>query len=579
MKNLKLVVLSVLLISCLIVLVQAQGIPQVAGGFPGENWSTANPSWELYNTNTGIWSLTTTIASPNGYEYKLDWDDVANSWNQEDPTGQNAWALITTANESITFYYETGVDTTWSPDTANMWNTANISTTGYTAQGFLSWLGSANDTNFTFPGAVMHSAGNGIYTTIVVFPTINPATTGSKGFWVELNSVNGSIGDQIGAGLEYGGNAGFINSIADNGSLPNALPVAAFYQNDTITFWADTIRGRLKITHTNPGLPGPPWYATGDYIPVTPGGIYTYGNASTILSTSGNGIYTGNFSVTYSSITHFVNVVDAAGNRHPVTSGNQGTYFSLTAGQVITVTYDASTHLDGWLPFTNFVYSSNTADRGPHQYNVVGTFTNFGFTDWDLTNANLIMNDTSSYSGGNPNIYTWIGYATKTATLEWKIALDEGWNLQIGTDGASLLGNPPNNALQVYTGDTVLFKADVYHGRFIANNLTHNVIPSPIVLPNNGKPGTSGTVSASGGTAPYIAWTSSDTAAVQITGFSGSIANVNYIAYGSSTITVYDSLGQTGSAVVSTVPTSAPLAPESAFSNESHNTILWDIKE
>ncbi len=582
MKNLKLVVLSALLISCLIVSLQAQAsdIPQVAGGFVGEGWNTNEPSWNLSTLSSGIYSLTTTIANPAAYEYKLNWDHAAASWNREDPTGQNAWSLITVANQPVTFYYDSGVDPTWSPDSANMWNTANISTTGYTAQGFLTWLGSANDTNFNFAGAVMHSAGNGIYTTIVVFPTIIPATTGSKGFWVEANSLNGSIsGNQIGAGLEYGGNAGFINSIADNNQIPNQLPVSAFYQNDTVTFWADTIRGRLKVTHTNPGLPGPPWYATGDYAPYVSGGIYTYGNANTQMNTSGNGIYTKSFPITYSSVTHFINVVDGAGNRHPVTDASQGTYFSATAGQTIVATYDASTHLDGWLPFTNFVYTSNTTDRGAHQYNVVGTFTNFGFTDWDLTNANLIMNDTTSYSGGNPNIYTWIGVATNTANLQWKIALDQGWDLQIGTDGASLKGNPPNNSLQIYTGDTVLLKADVYYGRFIAENLTHNVLPSPSVGPNSGKPSSMGVLTASGGTAPYIAWTSSNTGVLAITGFAGNTASVNYGTIGSSTVTVYDSLGQTGWAVINTTPTSAPLAPDSAFSNESRNTILWDFKE
>jgi len=574
MKNLKLIALSALMTCCMVLFVQASGIPQVTGAMEG--WNTGNPSWNMYSSPSGVWSLTTTLPTAGEYDYKIDLADTANTWINQDPSGDNAWVLTTTANQTVTFYYSTVVDASWSPDTAVMWNTANISTTNYTAQGFLTWLGASNDTDLSFAGAVMHSAGNGMYTTIVVFPVINPATTGFKGFWVNMNGP-GSTQEQIGAGNEYGGNWGFINALGA-GHLPNALPVSAAYQNDTVTFWADTIKGRLKVTHTNGPTAGPPWYALGDYIPYVTGGPYTYAGPSTLMTTSNGSIYTVSVVASFSSNTHFVNVVDQLANRHPSTSANQGTYFSLTAGQTITVTYDASTHLDGWLPFTNFVYSSKTSDRGAHQYQVVGTFSNFGFTDWDLTNANLIMNDTSSYSGGNPNIYTWVGVATNTASLAWKVTLDAAWNQQIGTDGASLQGNPPNNSFQIYTHDTVLIKADVYYGRFIIQNLTHNVLPSPTITPNNGKPGTTGSISASGGTAPYIGWFSANTAAVQITGFSGSLANVSFINYGSSTVTVYDSLGQTGTAVVSTVPTSAPLAPDFANS-ENRNTVLWSIKE
>jgi len=570
MKTLKLITLSVVMMMCLVIFVQAQTI-QITGSMEG--WNTNSPSWNMYNTNTGVWTLTTTLPTAGEYDWKLDAGGA--SWSPEWPTGWNSWVLTTTANQTVTFYFSQLADNTWSPSSSLLWNTANINTTNYMAEGFLTWLGASNDTNLNFPAAVMQPAGNGIYTTMVIFSTINPATTGFKSFWVNMNGP-GATQEQIGAGQAYGGNWGFIDALVGGPGLPNALPLSAFYQNDTITLWADTIHGRLKVTHTNGPTVGPPWYAIGD----VGGSQYTNANANTLMTTSNGTIYTLNVVATYSSVTHFINVVDQLANRHPISSANQGTYFSLTSGQTITVTYDASTHLDGWLPFTNFVYSSNTADRGPHQYNVVGTFSNFGFTDWDLTNANLIMNDTTVYSGGNPNIYTWVGVATNTANLAWKVALDANWWGQIGTDGASLNGNPPNNSLQIYTHDTVLLKADVYHGRFIAQNLTHNVLPSPIITPSNGKPGTVGVLSASGGTPPYIGWVSSNPTEVTITGFSGSQANVSFGAtYGSSTITVYDSLGQTGTAVASVVPTSAPLAPESAVSYENRNTTLWSINE
>jgi hypothetical protein len=335
----------------------------------------------------------------------------------------------------------------------------------------------------------------------------------------------------------------------------------------------DTIKGKIKYTQVYPPISGSaPWYALGDIS----GAAQLPSNT---MTNAGGGLYSFTTVATFSLSTHWVTIVDQVGNRHPGSSNTFGAFFNATTGQSVNITYDTNTHLDGWLPYTNFVYTSPTTTIGTHLYSFVGQGTFFGLSDWVANSGATLMTDTS---GGN-NIYTWQATVSSTfsgvAQLAWKVAVDQAFTLQIGSDGKSISGNPDNNVINVSQGDIVQFFCDVYKGRVTAKNLTHAGYLTPSVAPTNGQPGHSGVLSASGGTPPYIGWTSSDTTFVQIAGFSGNTATVNYIAYGSSTITVYDSNGQTGTAVVSTVPTSAPLAPESAFSSQTRSTILWDFKE
>jgi len=572
MKNLKLVVLSALLTSCLVLFAQATSYFQVTG--QDEGWSNNDPNWVMYSTGTGVYTFTTTIFGAGRHDWKVITQQA--SWTDNAPGGSNAWFLLSTSTATVSFYWSNIVDTTWSNSSGNLWTNYNLSTTttlAYVAVGMDKWLGDTvnGDYDPTWAPAQMTNIGNGIYQLQIAFPTFNPSTTGTKAFKV---AMMGGWNEQIGADnpINAGGSWGF-NDNADS------LSLGAFYSDDTITLQADSIHGRLKILHSHPGVFGAPFYCLGDNQGNVP-------NGGTQMTSAGSGIYTKSVSVTFSSATHYNSIIDSAFDTYPANC--LGAYFQGTTGQTVISTFDTNTYTDGWLPFTNFAYTSDTSTWGTHTYGVVGqmlTFFGLGAADWDTALGVAFMSNTTQYGiPASDSIYSWEGVVVSTVTttqiLNWKCILDSAYTLQIGAYGKSYAGGgPPNNTINCIAHDTILFEVDIAKGRVYAKNLTHAGYAVPSVSPNNGKPGTSGSVSATGGTAPYIAWTSSDTTKVQITGFSGNQASVNYIAYGSSTITVYDSNGQTGSAIVSTVPTSAPLVPESAISNQNRNMIVWDFKE
>jgi hypothetical protein len=573
MKNLKLVVLSALLIGCMAMMAQAIPYYQLAGDFqlPSPGWNVSDSSYQFYDTGTGLYALTTTVVSDapgshsgfSGGGYKIT--NSYGNWNTLE--GNNSWIVTTVANQVVTWYLDPNQeDTSWTPNTNVVWSTAQTCTTGiYTAVGLDTWLGNTIDFDPTFSGATMHSIGGGIYALSFTFSTttINPALAPVKAYKVDLNKGTNEEIANDGVGFSEAGQYG------------NVLNIASYNSHDTITLYVDTIKGKLKVVQAYPAVSGQaPWYALGDIT-----GLAQL--PSTEMSLASTGIYTLNAVATFSDNTHWVNVTDQAGNRHPTSSNTLGAFFNATTGQSVTLTYDANTHLDGWLPYTNFAYATPTSTIGTHTYGIVGqvdTFFGVG-ADWSPTLGFETMTSTDGLT------YVWEGVVVPgISTLQQfggKICVDNGYTLQIGNDGKSISGNPPNISIKCIAGDTILFKADVYRGRYIIQNLTHPATaePQPTVTPNGGKPGSSGTLTASGGTPPYIGWTSSDTTAVEITGFTGTIANVNYNTIGSSMVTVYDSLGQSGSAVISTTPTSAPLAPESAFSSQTRSTILWDFKE
>jgi hypothetical protein len=572
MKNLKLIVLSALLTSCLVLFAQAQSYFQVTG--QDEGWSNNDPTWQMVNTDTGVYTFTTTISGAGEHAWKVITQQ--GSWTDNAPGGSNAWFLLTGSAATVTFYWSNILDTTWSNSSGNLWTNYNAATTAtlaYVAVGMDKWLNDTvnGDYDPTWAPAQMTNIGNGIYQLQVTFPTIDPATAGTKAFKV---AMMGGWNEQIGADnpLNSGGSWGF-NENADS------LPLGAFYQNDTILLQADTIHGRLRIIHSNPGIQGAPFYCLGDDQGSVP-------NGGTQMTSAGGGLYTANVAVTFSSATHYNSVIDSAFDTYP--NNTLGAYFQGTTGQIVITTFDTNTYTDGWLPYTNFVYTANTTTWGTHTYGIVGqmlTFFGLGASDWDTALGVAYLSNTTQYGiPASDSIYSWEGVVVSTVStqqiLNWKCIVDDAYTLQINYYGKGYTGGEAgNNTIFAQAGDTILFEADIAKGRETAINKTHAGYLIPSVLPNNGKPSTSGTVSASGGSGTYIAWSSSDTAAVQITGFSGNIANVNYVAYGSSTVTVWDSNGQKGSAIVSTVPTSAPLAPESAFSAVNHNTILWDFKE
>jgi len=566
MKTLKLIALSAVMTCCLVLFAHAQNYFQVTG--QDEGWGNNDPNWVMSQVSTGVYAFTTTISGAGVHLWKVITEQ--GSWTNNVPGGSNNGLFLVptgTASTTVTFYYSARVDTTWSDFSANYWTSMSSVTAEslqYVAVGCDSWLGDSQDYDPTYVGATMVNVGGGIWQKQIVFNTFNPVTAGTKSFKV---AMNGGWNEQIGADNPFngGGYWGFGNNC-------DALTFGAFYQNDTVTLQADVVEGRLRVLHSHPGVTGAPWYVISDVNPLP-----------ILMTNAGGGLYTYSTTPTWTDTTSWFNVLDTNFDEHPSDAAGQGgCWYSATNGVAVTATYDTNTHTDGYLPFTNFVYTSPTTSIGTHSYALTGqlfSFFSIGGSDWN-------GNQTPIYDPTGSLVYSTtlvvVSSISTFQTLNWKEYTDSSWTQQIGINGRTQgAGGPPNNTINCIAHDTIQFQVDINHGRVKATNLTHplQAYPQPVVFPNNGKPGTVGVISASGGTAPYLAWYSSNTAFVQITGFSGSQANVSYIAYGSSTITVQDSYGQTGSAIVSTVPTSAPLAPESANSYGNRNTSLWSINE
>jgi len=588
MKKLMIIGLSALLMTCMVMVSQATYY-----GFCGDiqGWNNNAPN-QFSSTTGGLYSFTTTVPSDtpgshsgftgNGYKILSQ----ISTWNAYE--NNNSWYVTTTNNQVVTWYADPNQeDTSWSPSVNVIWSTAQVCTTGiYQAVGLDTWLGDTNgdyDVSAATHSNVMTSIGGGIYSLSFTFSTttINPALAPVKAYKVALNN-------------------GWNEQIAVDGSdffstgNPGTLPVACYNAHDTVTLYVDTIKGKLKVVQAFPPVSGTaPWYAIGDITGAAQ-------LPSTQMPYAGSGLYVLTTTATFSSNTHWVNVTDQAGNRHPTSAQTLGAFFSASSGQSVNITYDTNTHLDGWLPFTNFVYTTPTTTIGTHTYGVVGqnlTFFNLGASDWDTNLGIEYMNDTGANGDlvAGDNIWTWQGVViASVSTLSLyngKVLADpgtQGYTFQIGDDGKSISGNPPNNQLYCIAGDTIRVQCNVATGRVLFQNLTHPATanPKPSIVGSPGQPGISHVFTASGGTPAYvngnpnyIGWTSSDTTKVQITGFSGTTANVSYLALGTSTVTVYDSLGQTGTYVAQVVTTSAPLAPESASSLKNSDSILWSINE
>jgi hypothetical protein len=509
-----------------------------------------------------IFTCQTSIATAGSYEWKIV--TTAGDWNTSLPSGSNSWFQTTTDNQVVKFYLDLNVDSTWTPMTQVLYTSAQVATT-YTAVGMQTWLGHTQDWDNAYAAAKMHddglngdaAAGDGIYTLRITFSTIDPTTTGAKSYKVALDNA---WSHQIASGSEDGNSWGF----SING---NNKSIASINSADTIYLYADSIKGRLKVSQSFVPRQGPPWYSIGD----VQGSIL---NSLTLVNDSaangdavaGDGIFSRSFLVTFDSITHWSRITDEKGTRYPGSSSDKGCYYSAVSGDNVLFTFNTNTALDGWYPYTNYVYTSG-AFIGSHTYTAVGDCqTAFGtLSDWDPSTllTRMVDDGTNGDAIAGDSIYTYQGVIASTVTTlndyHFKVALDGGWTLQIGNDGRSMNSDPGTYWFQAFGGDTVKLFADVVRGRIKAVNLNRNTHPQPVISAEGGNPGQVKTFTVSGGTIPYLAWSSSDTSVVQIQSFAGDSCVVKFGAIGSATITVYDGWGETGTKIVTTSATSAPL--------------------
>lgn len=569
-------------------------------------YTTANSAWLMSNGGSGIYSLTTTIATQGSHKWWLLSisasttiavpPNVPSSWS---------WILTTTVNQQVTFYANFNKDATWSPESTHIYTTANVSTTSafgfnggprYVAVGIDTWFGDTSDNDYlqTYPSTsaklLMHDdglngdkvAGDGIYSVQVPMSNYALTTSETRSYRVVSNyNTSSATLETIGCDVNSQTNWGF----AYKGST---LPITVVFSSDTILLECDTLQGRIRATHS--GSSSAPWYALGDLSGLIPSDTVNrmYDDGTHGDPTAGDGKYSITVNATFSTNTHWVNVINEFNQRHPSDASNSGSWFAGTTGQNVVITFDTNTYTDGFLPYTNFAYTTDTSTIGAHVYCVVGdlsTFFGYGTINFDLHSVYTAAYNASplyfDQSAGD-SIFTFqnvvVPAVTTTSQMRWKWTLDDVYTQQIGANGRSM-GNPPNNLINAIGGDTILFEVDVVSGRIKATNLTHAGYAVPVVSGTNGQPGHVVTFTASGGTPPYLVWNSSNTTAIQILGFSGNTATVSLANYGTSTVTVQDSYGQQGVGVFSVVATSAPLAPESESFDENRNTVLWHINE
>jgi glycosidase len=187
----------------------------VRGGFNG--WGTSDP---LYDDGThgdltaadGVFTAQVTIATAERYEFKVANED----WSYSFPL-DNSWLYTTTADESVTFTFDTNTHADgWLPET----NVIGVSTEPgpWTAVG--DWQG-WNNTN---PETAMTSLGGGVYEL-----TTSIATPGTY----QYKAVKTSTWDAIGA----------------DGRNVNASTVTfeTLQAGQNVTFQVNALAGRLRV--------------------------------------------------------------------------------------------------------------------------------------------------------------------------------------------------------------------------------------------------------------------------------------------------------------------------------------------
>src|SRR5271154_6039671 len=90
MKNLKLIVLSAFLISCLVLFAQATPYYQVTG--QDDPWNPNDPNWQMSQVSTGVYTFTTTISGTGDHAYKIITQQ--NSYTNAAPGSGNALFLV-----------------------------------------------------------------------------------------------------------------------------------------------------------------------------------------------------------------------------------------------------------------------------------------------------------------------------------------------------------------------------------------------------------------------------------------------------------------------------------------------------
>lgn len=567
MNYLKYLALSVVIASLSLA---TAGAYNAVGSFNG--WNNNDSAVVMLDDGTNgdavsgdnIYTCQTTVPTAGSYEWKIV--PVAGVWDNSLPGGSNSWFQTTTDNQLVKMFLDFNVDSTWSPSSAVFYTTAQAVTTGhYVAVGMQTWLGHTQDWDNAYAGALMHddglngddAAGDGIYTLRITFSTIDPTTTGAKSYKVALDDA---WNHQISSGQEDGNSWGFnING--------NNKSIASINSADTIYLYVDSIKGRLKVVQSFVPREGPPWYCIGDVQGSVMNSLtQAYDDGTNGDVTSGDGLYSRNFLATFDSVTHWSRISDEKGTRFPGSSNEKGCYYSANSGQNVLFVFDTNTALDGWYPYTNYVYT-DSAYIGSHTYTVVGDCqTALGtLSNWDPSTLLTRMHDdglNGDQSSGD-NIFTFEGVIASTVTtltdFHFKVALDGVWTLQIGNDGRSMNCDPGTYWFQALGGDTVRLVADVVKGRIKASNLNRDTHPQPTISAQGGNPGQIKSFTVYGGTIPYLAWSSSDTSVIEIQSYADNTCVVKYGTIGSSTITVFDGWGETDSMVITTSATNAPL--------------------
>jgi len=282
------------------------------------------------------------------------------------------------------------------------------------------------------------TASDGIYTAKA---TGIPA--GAYDFKIIINGPTTAFDRQISAaGFATGGNNLQMNVIAPT---------------DVITIQADCVKGRVKVTNSNPAAsPGPPWYATslawGTGLDST---TIMYDNGTNGDAVAGDGVYARKFTVaqvqTQDTTTATVKVRQGIGPAYPGT-GDGYPFHTTAINQSVLVQFDTNTIADGYTPNTRYVWTDPASRRVATYVQAVGDFqVDFGGgADWNAGDPFFQLGDagaTGDVTAGDL-IFAKTFAGPAETTKNWKAVGQNGSFAPVqygGTgDGVTYNGNNPN---------------------------------------------------------------------------------------------------------------------------------------
>jgi len=259
---------------------------------------------------------------------------------------------------------------------------------------------------------------------------------GPENDWVEYRVPKAALGNpaQIAIELFTTGGSGHAQDTVP--SDPNVAYTTPDWGGDTTT---------LSSFALYPAPEEPIWYARGDMNgwgttdPMYDDG--THGDA-----TPGDGIFTAEVVLASSGRFEFkIATADWSASYPP--SGNSWLNAAFD-GQIVTITFDTTTHADGWLPETSVI----GVDQDPGTWTAVGDW-----QGWD--NANPATSMTATGGG----IYELTAELAAPGTYQYKAVKTGSWDA-IGADGRS--GNANTTAFTTTSaGQTVVFRVNALAGR------------------------------------------------------------------------------------------------------------------